>query len=247
MQFHQRIAYIFWVLFPCFAYAVPDAPLTSLNEKPSAVSPLSNSTGEHLEGVIKEKNGDIKFKAEKAFFTDNEKVRFEKKVDIRTEEGLSLQTDALEWDKSKGTAESDDKVMLKKADTFDAEGTGLKVDTQSKQAVLEKKVTVKIPQEGAGFIFVTCDGPLEMDYSQSEATFNNNVEMSDSETKLHADMAKVYFDQTAKTIVKVVAEGNVRVIRGKNTSYSQKATYLQTTKKIILEGAPRLILFPEQN
>jgi len=204
-----------------------------------------NTEGEHIEGVVKEKSGNIKFKAEKMFFKSKDRIQLKDKVNIVTPEGMSLKTDVLDWDKSAGKVETEDKVYLTKENTFNAQGKGLQVDTNAKQAVLKKEVVVKIPQEDSGFIFVTCDGPLEIDYNKSQAVFYNNVEISNDDMTLYADKARVFFDSAGRAIEKMVAEGNVRIIKGKNTSYSQKATYIQTSKRIILEGAPRLILFPE--
>ncbi len=44
----------------------------------------------------------------------------------------------------------------------------------------------------------------------------------------------------------VIAEGNVRIVRGKDTSYSEKAIYDVANKKLTLKGSPRLIIFPEE-
>ncbi len=44
-------------------------------------------------------------------------------------------------------------------------------------------------------------------------------------------------------IDKLVARGNVKIVKGENTSYSDEATYLSAEKKIILTGKPRLVLY----
>ncbi len=212
-----------------------------------SVQDYKNTEGDHIEGVIKEKSGDVKFKADKMFFESKDKVKLQNKVNIVTPEGLSLKTDVLNWNKASGKVKTNDKVVLTKQGIFNAKAKGMEVDTSSRQTVLKKNVTVKIPQKDSGFIFVTCDGPLEIDYNKSQAVFHNNVKISSNDMVLYSDKARLFFDAQGKTIEKMVAEGNVRIIKGKNTSYSQKATYIQTTKKIILEGTPRLILFPGNN
>ncbi len=205
-----------------------------------------NNAGENIEGVVNDDNGNIKFKADKVLFENKEKIHLEDNVNIVTEEGISVKTQALDWDRSQGSVESGEKVFIEKDKAFNAEGKGLAVDTNNKQAVLKKEVSVKIPQEDLGFIFVTCEGPLDIDYQNSKAVFYNNVEINNDDMKLYSDQAVIYFNSELKTIDKIVAEGNVRIVRGKNTSYSQKATYVNLTKKITLEGEPRLILFPEK-
>lgn len=44
-------------------------------------------------------------------------------------------------------------------------------------------------------------------------------------------------------IDKIVARGNVKVVRGENISYSEEAIYTASDKKIILTGRPKLILY----
>jgi lipopolysaccharide assembly outer membrane protein LptD (OstA) len=44
-------------------------------------------------------------------------------------------------------------------------------------------------------------------------------------------------------IDKIIARGNVRVVRGENTSYSQEAIYSASDKKLTLTGRPKLVIF----
>ena len=50
-----------------------------------------------------------------------------------------------------------------------------------------------------------------------------------------------------KSVKTIVAEGNVKIQRGENTTYSDKATYIEADKKIILTGAPKLVIYQEGN
>ena len=94
---------------------------------------------------------------------------------------------------------------------------------------------------------VTCDGPLEIDYEKGRAVFYNNVKVNQKESQLFSDKATMYFDAKDKKLIKIVAEGNVRIIRGENTSFSQKATYFAQTRRVVLEGSPRLVVFPKES
>jgi len=93
---------------------------------------------------------------------------------------------------------------------------------------------------------VTCDGPLEVQYENGMAIFHDNVHVNQNESELFADMAYVYFDAKTRSLTKVVAEGNVKVVRGKDVSYADKATYFADGKRVVLEGRPRLVIFPDK-
>ncbi len=116
-------------------------------------------------------------------------------------------------------------------------------------------------------IIITCDGPLEVDYQNNIATFRNNVKVDNKDALIYSDIMDVYFAKPGKDapvkeppkkdaagtgaapslmgskIEKLVARGNVKIVKGENTSYSDEATYLSADKKIILTGKPRLVLY----
>lgn len=115
---------------------------------------------------------------------------------------------------------------------------------------------------------ITCDGPLEIDYEKNIATFKNNVKVDNQDALIYSDIMDVYFAKAQKNassaveekekekeknlpamnpsmnskIEKLVARGNVKIIKGENISYSDEAVYLASDKKIILTGRPKLIL-----
>jgi len=111
-------------------------------------------------------------------------------------------------------------------------------------------------------IVITCDGPLEIDYEKNIATFNNNVKVERTDSTIYSDKMDVYFiaadkqekpedaKQTSATqqlmgskIDKIIARGNVKVVRGENLSYSEEAVYTAADKKLVLNGRPKLILY----
>ena len=53
----------------------------------------------------------------------------------------------------------------------------------------------------------------------------------------------VTFDMEGKQIEKVESYGNVKIINGENTTYSQEAVYTAKDKRIVLTGRPRLIIY----
>ena len=93
---------------------------------------------------------------------------------------------------------------------------------------------------------ITCSGPLEIEYQLGTAVFNKEVVVTHPEGKLFSDKATLFFDTVAKKINKIVSEGNVKIVREDNVTFAQKATYFGAEQRIVLEGRPRLIYFPEE-
>ena len=50
-------------------------------------------------------------------------------------------------------------------------------------------------------------------------------------------------DMMGSKIDKIVARGNVKIVRGENVSYSDEAIYTAADKKITLSGRPKLIIY----
>lgn len=112
-------------------------------------------------------------------------------------------------------------------------------------------------------IIITCDGPLEVDYQHNVATFNNNVTADKGDAVIYCDVMDIYFngssakDKTApksdnapaspalsgNKIDKIVAKGNVKIVRGENVSFSDEATYSAEDQKIVLKGKPKLVIY----
>lgn len=191
-------------------------------------------------------------------------VHLENNVVITTSSGSKLTTDSLDWDRKQQIISTLDKVNLARSD-MNLSGVGAKGQTALKQVVLEKNVHLDInPSQKQGGkkekIVITCDGPLDVDYEKNIAVFNNNVKVEKPDMTIYSDKMQVYFtpkqdetknDQEAQvlssSINKIVASGNVRILRGENISYSQEAVYTALDKKISLTGKPQIIIYQTEN
>ena len=94
---------------------------------------------------------------------------------------------------------------------------------------------------------ITCDAEVEFNYEKNEGYFNKNVHVLNDEGTIDADKITVYLDTSTKAVKTIVAEGNVKIQRGENTTYSDKATYIEAEKKIVLTGTPKLVIYQEGN
>jgi lipopolysaccharide export system protein LptA len=132
-------------------------------------------------------------------------------------------------------------------DTITVKSEKAKIDKQTMNADLKDNVELKIPNKDGTFVTVNCTGPLEMRYNDGLAIFNNNVVVDNAQGKLFSDKATVYFDTKDKTKMKIVAEGDVKIVKDDNIAFADRATYMGETKNVVLEGNPRLIYFSKKN
>jgi len=92
---------------------------------------------------------------------------------------------------------------------------------------------------------ITCDGEVLFDYERNIANFVNNVHVDSEDGSIIADKITVHLDPDTKQAREIVAEGNVKIKRGENMTYSEKATYDAVTKKVSLAGRPKLVIYQE--
>jgi len=196
-------------------------------------------------------------------------VHLENNVVITTSSGAKLTTNSLDWDRKQQIVSTLDKISLQRSD-MNLTGEGAKGQTALKQMELEKNVRLDIEpldkQKGKKQkIVIICDGPLEVDYEKNIAIFNNNVKVETSDLIMYSDKMQVYFipkkEETNKdevnkdqgsiamssSIDKIIAQGNVRILRGENTSFSQEATYTALDKRIVLTGRPQIEIYQTEN
>ena len=201
-------------------------------------------------------NGDFDKKSGVVHLQDN--------VVITTTSGSKLTTDTLDWDRKQQIVSTLDKINLTRSDMH-LSGQGAQGQTGLKQIVLEKDVRLNILAQDKQAskkekILITCDGPLDVDYEKNIAIFNNNVKVEKPDLTIYSDKMQVYFTPNqqdsasaegfagiSSSLSKIVALGNVRIIRGENISNSQEATYTAIDKKISLTGRPQIIIYQTEN
>ena len=197
----------------------------------------ANSYGEEdmnvtaKKGRIDKQNGDMKLQED---------------VVVTTESGTKMMTDTLNWQKEKDLITTDDKVTILR-ENMTAVGQGAIAQPGLNKAQLNEKVAVEYKPEAdddtmMGGITITCDGPMEVDYQGQTAVFHDNVIALQGDRKLMADRMDLFFDSEKKQIKQMVCTGNVLIVQGENTSFSDKAVYEADSKKIKLYGRPKLLL-----
>ena len=212
----------------------------------------------------------IKLTSDKGEFNKAEgKVHLQDNVVVTTTSGAKLTTDSLDWDRKNQFVSTKDLVNIQK-DNMTVVATGATGQTNLKKVELNKDVRLDIDQAGKdksappdpkNKIVITCDGPLQIDYEKNLAVFENNVKVERPDSVIYSDRMEVYFITGNKSEVKdkegqktagpmsggkidkIIALGNVKVIRGENTSFSQKAIYSAVDQKLTLSGRPKLVIY----
>jgi len=177
----------------------------------------------------------------------NMDVELKEDVYVENKDGATLVTDSLNWQREKNHIQTDDWVKTTK-DTMQITATGMSADTQLKDADFIKDVEVIFSDTQNDDVgTATCSGSLEIEYSKGTAVFNKDVVFIKKEGKLFCDKATFFFDAENKAIIKVIAVGNVKIVRGENITLSEKATYYEQGQRMVLEGRPRVIYYPQKN
>ena len=92
---------------------------------------------------------------------------------------------------------------------------------------------------------ITCDGEVEFNYENNQAYFSKNVKVSGDDGDIDADKITVNLDPATRRVKEIVAEGNVKIKQGDNITYSDKAVYVESERKILLTGRPKLVIYQE--
>ncbi len=192
--------------------------------------------------------------AERGDFNQNEnKVHLEDNVVITTESGAELTTDYLDWDRDTSQVNTEAPVDIKKDDMM-VTGRGLEGNTELKNVDLKEDVKVRIDNE-KNKIVITCTGPLNIDYARNVAVFNKDVFVDEGQSQMYADLMEVFFEVSdsdksavsfagkSSSIKKIIARGNVKIVRGDNVSLSNQAVYNAEDKTLTLTDRPKLIIY----
>ena len=92
---------------------------------------------------------------------------------------------------------------------------------------------------------IVCDGEVEFNYEKNQAYFSNNVKVSSDDGDIDADKITVNLDSNTRQIKEIIAEGNVKIKQGENITYSDKAIYSGSDRRIVLVGKPKLVIYQE--
>lgn len=165
------------------------------------------------------------------FNRDSNDVHFESNVVVASSDGSTLSTEALDWKNGEEKIYTDKPVKIVRGPADDASGA---------------KPSKDIGALSTGPTTITCDGPMEINYGKNCAEFNTKVKVEDDRGRIFCDKAVAYYDSENHRVAKIVATGNVKIVRGGSWTFSDEAVYLAQEQKVILTGSPRVVIYPQE-
>jgi len=222
-----------------------------------------------LKGIVGNLYGEsenVKLTADKGDFDKvKANVHLEQNVVVTTSSGARLTTDSLDWNRKNQIVSTKNVVNIERGNLITV-AQGATGEPNLNKMTLEKEVKVQIkPEPSAGKnetasknkVTIDCNGPVQIDYQKNIATFNKDVKVESDGIQLYSDVMDVYFlldkQDSGKTdqslagmgskLERIIAKGNVKIVKGENISYSDEAVYTAADKKITLLGRPKLIIY----
>jgi LPS export ABC transporter protein LptC len=216
---------------------------------------------------------DIKLTADKGAFNKKDgQVYLQDNVLIATSGGAKMTTNSLNWDRKNQVVTTEDAVNIERENMI-ASALGAVGQPNLRKVSLQKEVQVQIDQmqlidqsgpSQKSRIVITCEGPMEIDYQKSVATFNKKVKVDTSDATIYSDVMEVHFAKSEKKksdissalepaasmatqVDKIMAYGNVTIIQGENISQSNEAVYTASSNKITLSGKPKLVIYSDND
>lgn len=166
-------------------------------------------------------------------------VHLDNGVIIKTPDGLRLYTPYLDWNSKDDSFKTDAKVHLFRDDIV-VFANGTVGHPSEKLVVLERNIRIKIKKEKSPAMKVSCKGPLFLDYGRHICTLKDNVTVVDKDVSISSDVMKVLFDIKKRQITRIISLGNVKIVKGDNTSTSQRAIYTPYNGRVRLIGNPKI-------
>jgi len=175
------------------------------------------------------------------YYKDRSEVELEGNVRVSSDDGTVLTMDSALWSQETKDISSDSAVRIERTDMV-ATGVGGRANSEKKTAMLLSDVTVKMEP----VTLIKCSGPLDASFTENKAVFLNNVRVKDKDGELFSDMLTVYMDKDTGRIKEVIAEGNVKLVKGKSYTLCEKATYTDGTGSVEFVGKPRVVIAAEE-
>ena len=110
----------------------------------------------------------------------------------------------------------------------------LQDEAQQQNSELEQEPIADKKEEAQRPTIITCDGRLDIYHEKKIAKFYDNVFLDAVGGKVYCDQMDIFIDPETKSVTKAIAIGNVKIVKGSNISYSQRAIYDLKTKVISL-------------
>ena len=163
--------------------------------------------------------------------------------------GAKIITDKALWETETNTIKADGPVLAIKGSSV-AKSKGAEVKINDNKIDMKENVAVEIERDENGEkvkTSITCEGPLNVNYKDKIAVFNDNVVVHDKDTVIYSDKLFVYFNNDENKITSIVAKGSVRIVKGDNETRGQEARYDVSTQELTMMGRPTVLFYGEDD
>jgi len=200
-----------------------------------------------LEGLADDgsKKWDVKGKSAEAVTKDQVKLSDITAGTYGKDAQATITADTGLYDKSKNNVHLEQNVRAVIENTGKGAGDFLKMPVTGRENAEAGKAALPADKSKKTRTVITCDSEAEFDYGKSEGYFSKNVHVVNDDGMIDADKLTIHLDSATKTVKTIVAEGNVKIQHGENTTYSDKATYIEAEKKVVLTGQPKVVIYQE--
>ena len=160
-------------------------------------------------------------------------VFLDQNVTLHLRDNTVIRTDHVQWSQGGGTMRTNSPVFVDH-DTVKVKGIGAYGRPSDSFIQLNRKIEMTTNQGSV----LTCDGPMKIFYDQNKMILYRNVKVVDQRGTLQARRMDVLFDSNEKKVKEILAQGDVVIQRGADTTHSKRAIYTVSNGSIRLEGNP---------
>ncbi len=181
-----------------------------------------------------------KLEGEAAKVDPGQTVFLDQNVTLKLKDTTTIRTDHVQWSQDGGRLKTDSLVTV---DHENAKIKGMGAHGILKDNFIQLNRNIEMVLNDSTRL--TCSGPLKMFYKENRMIFYRKVKITDERGVLTSNRMDVLFDPEAKKVKQIIAVGNVVIVRGTDTTHSERAIYTVATGSIRLEGNPEITLHKE--
>ena len=176
------------------------------------------------------------------FHRESRDIELEGDVIATTSDGARLTTDTFQWNGQRETGVTRDWVTVTRPG-MTILGKGGITFPRIKRVRLEREVTVTLQGEKEK-TFITCDGPMQVDYGSKKARFWRNVRVRDAQGFLRSDRMDVRFHPSRNEVTQVRCWGHVEIYdrQKQRSAFSDRAQSWRDIGRTLLFGHPKLAM-----
>lgn len=174
---------------------------------------------------------------ESAKIDPGQTVYLDQNVTLKFQGDTVVKTDHVRWSPDGGTLRTAAPVFV---DHHNAKIKGLGAFGRPNENFIQLNKNIEmlvLPNT-----LISCDGPMKVYYNENKMIFYRRVKVKDDRGVVTANRMDVFFEDEGNKVDHIIANGDVVIERGSDTTRSQRAVYMLATGAVRLEGNPEVTL-----